>query len=255
MAGFPPPDYLLQSNQIKSDENVALFKSALAGSMTGVTNAIGKGGKPNFFFRPEDQKCSLHVAAEGGSTEICELLLEHGAAIEVIAAASQSTPLLLAAQNDQLSVVQLLISRNANVNAKNGYGNTSLHEATRQGFESIVDALLLGGADVNAQNKKGSTPLHFLCYGDRADVPVHLVRKLIAAGADCGVVDGRGNTPFLVCCSSGRMDIIDLLLQAGSDPTVRNSDGQDAASVAAFHHHQAVASRFALDCPEMRFGR
>lgn len=75
------PDYVLAKNQADSEENVRLFKAALAGSITGVREALGDGGKPNYFFRPEDLKNSLHVAAENGYVEICEVLLSHGAAV------------------------------------------------------------------------------------------------------------------------------------------------------------------------------
>lgn len=70
MSGFTNsdkyPEHVLAKNQISSNENIAVFKAALAGSITGVANALSKGAKPNFFYRPEDNKNALHVAAENG---------------------------------------------------------------------------------------------------------------------------------------------------------------------------------------------
>lgn len=76
------PDYVLARNQVASEENLRLFKAALAGSITGVREALNEGGKPNYFYRPEDSKNSLHVAAENGYAEVCEMLLNHGAVVD-----------------------------------------------------------------------------------------------------------------------------------------------------------------------------
>lgn len=99
-----PPEYSAE-NQVPTDANLALFKSALAGSLTGVENALKKGsftiylvsiitftragGKPNFFHRPEDQKNALHVACENGNAEIVEILLKNGALYDAIAITHQ----------------------------------------------------------------------------------------------------------------------------------------------------------------------
>lgn len=76
------PEYVLAKNQVDSEENLRLFKAALAGSITGVREALSDGGKPNYFYRPEDSRNSLHVAAENGYAEVCEMLLTHGAVVD-----------------------------------------------------------------------------------------------------------------------------------------------------------------------------
>jgi ankyrin repeat protein len=42
------------------------------------------------------------------------------------------------------------------IQAKNGYGNTALHNACRCGSLESVDLLIAANADVNAVNHKGS---------------------------------------------------------------------------------------------------
>jgi hypothetical protein len=112
-------EYLLE-NQAPTDVNIAVFKAALAGSLTGVTNALAKGAKPNYFHHPEvvavclmlttskslfsevwtessingfisvqDNKNALHVAAEQGYLEIVEVLLRAGAIVDSVAITSQ----------------------------------------------------------------------------------------------------------------------------------------------------------------------
>ena len=71
-------EYLLQRNQEKSPENVALYKAATCGSLTGVENALKKGAKPNYIHHPDEQKNSLHVVCENGYYDIAKLLLDNG---------------------------------------------------------------------------------------------------------------------------------------------------------------------------------
>jgi ankyrin repeat protein len=49
-------------------------------------------------------------------------------------------------------IVQLLLEKGADVNAKNKYGRTALIYATERGYTEIVQLLLEKGADVNAKD-------------------------------------------------------------------------------------------------------
>ena len=111
-----PPDYLLSANQLSSPENLALFKSAMVGSSTGVENALNKGAKVNFFCNPEDQKTSLHIACENGFPDIAEYLLNNGAVIDLPSGATKSTALMLGIQSSNVQIIQILLKYNANVN-------------------------------------------------------------------------------------------------------------------------------------------
>ena len=110
------PAYMLQENQIASKENVALFHAAQTGNVEECESLLRKGAKPNFFFRPEDQKNALHVAAEHGYTDVCKTLIRGGAEVNSIASADQSTALTLAAHNDDPTLIRLLLDHGANIN-------------------------------------------------------------------------------------------------------------------------------------------
>ena len=102
--------------------------------------------------------------------------------------------------------MRFLLSNGAYIDAQNMYGNTSLHEACRQGFVSAIELLLDSGANVNVSNKKGSNPLHFICYDDESkqSLGLSIGRMLVRYGANVNARDSRGLTPLLVCCSTGR---------------------------------------------------
>lgn len=102
----------------------------------------------------------LLAASKRGAAEICRhLTLDEKLSLEVSNEASK-TPLLLACEEGHLDVVELLLSRGANVHAKDPVGMTPLHLAAWIGNKKIAQALLARDAAVNAQNNIGQTPLH-----------------------------------------------------------------------------------------------
>ena len=109
------PEHLLGANQQSTPENIALFKSAKAGSMTGVRNALDKGAKPDFFFNPEDSKNALHIASQEGYIDIVQELLDNKAHVDCIVVGSKETALILATQNKHVEVVRCLLDAGANV--------------------------------------------------------------------------------------------------------------------------------------------
>ena len=84
--------------------------------MYGVENYLKKGAKPNYFYRPEDQKNALHIASEKGFTDIVEVLLNNGAEVNSISSSDQTTALVLACQNNKVELLQLLLKYGAHIN-------------------------------------------------------------------------------------------------------------------------------------------
>ncbi|XP_043936604.1 B-cell lymphoma 3 protein isoform X2 [Protopterus annectens] len=100
----------------------------------------------------------LHVSVNSGNKEIVNLLLEHGARIDVVDSKSGRTPLIHAVEKDDLEMVNLLIEHSANVNLQTFSGNTALHSASGRGLLDIVRVLLKNGADTSIKNYHNDTP-------------------------------------------------------------------------------------------------
>lgn len=69
----------------------------------------------------------------------------------------QRSPLHIAALEGHRAVVELLLSRGAEVNAVSKYGDTPLHFALTNGNTDIITALYKSGADVTIENDDGET--------------------------------------------------------------------------------------------------
>ncbi len=57
--------------------------------------------------------------------------------------------LLQAAAKGDIAQVKSLLSKGADVNAKDKFGWTALHIATAQGSQDVVKLLIAGGGDIN----------------------------------------------------------------------------------------------------------
>uniref|UniRef100_A0A1X7SKV0 Uncharacterized protein n=1 Tax=Amphimedon queenslandica TaxID=400682 RepID=A0A1X7SKV0_AMPQE len=87
----------------------------------------------------------LSIACKEGHTEIVELLLKHGADVNVINKYGD-TPLSRACLKGHTEIVKLLLNADGiNIN----------HKAADNRHTEIVEALLKHGADVNVSNKYG----------------------------------------------------------------------------------------------------
>ena len=64
-----------------------------------------------------------------------------------------------AVDNEDNVRVKQLLENGYNVNSKDQYGNTALHEAVRHNYVPIIKLLLKYGANINVKNKFGETPL------------------------------------------------------------------------------------------------
>ena len=85
------------------------------------------------------------------------------------------TPLNSAAGNGHKEIVELLISKGADVNAKNAV-NKPLHMAAERGHKEIVELLIAEGADVNAKVIFGQTLLDTAIINNRSEL-ANLLRK------------------------------------------------------------------------------
>ncbi len=237
------PEYALAKNQEESQANVDLFHAAEKGNLKSAKAAVASGGTPHFFYHPEDQKNSLHVASQGGHLEVVKYLLSVGAGLDVETGMDQSSSLVLAAQEGHLDVLSYLLSQGSDVNSRNMYGNSSLHQACRQGRFDIIDVLIENKAYINITNNKDSTPLHFICYTEDKNLNIPAdVAKFIKAGADINAADSRGVVPLMAACTSGRLDLVKLLVSQGCDVALKDSSGRTAADIAHFFGNTSIVS-------------
>jgi ankyrin repeat protein len=185
---------------------------------------------------------SLHQAAADGDIEQVKLLISKGADVNA-KDGEEKTPLHHAAKAGKMEIVQMLVEAGSDVNAKDRRGRTPLRLAGR--YESDTVRLLIeAGADVNVKYNRGMTPLHrVLNYVNRyVEKQRDLAKLLVAKGADVNSTDKYGRTPLHLAATLSHKDIAELLLAKAAKIDERdNESGSTALHYAARFGNKNVA--------------
>ena len=99
----------------------------------------------------------LMIAARNNHLEVVEYLVKNGAKVNQ-AKENGSTPLYIAAQEGHLEVVEYLVGQGAKVDQVVQDNWTPLHIAAENGFQEVVEYLVKNGAKVDQAKENGSTP-------------------------------------------------------------------------------------------------
>jgi len=123
----------------------------------------------------------IHTAAYWGRCDVLRFFLTcPGVDIRDIDRVStdyeQITPFYAAVRGDQLEAMNLLVEHGADVQVTNFAEHTALHEAARNGSVAIITRLLELGLKVDAVGVDNATPLHYALQ-ERQDAAANLLRE------------------------------------------------------------------------------
>ncbi|XP_013374215.1 PREDICTED: protein TANC1 isoform X3 [Chinchilla lanigera] len=154
---------------------------------------------------------ALTAAAGRGKLEVCELLLERGAAVSRTNKRGVP-PLFCAARQGHWQIVRLLLERGCDVNLSDKQGRTPLMVAACEGHLSTVEFLLSKGATLSSLDKEGLSALSWACLkGHRA-----VVQYLVEEGAEIDQTDKNGRTPLDLAAFYGDAETVLYLVEKGA---------------------------------------
>ena len=151
----------------------------------------------------------LQYAVELGNVQMASTLIAGGA--EVNAKGPRGRTALHFAGSHKLDMLQLLIEKGADVNARDADGDSGLDEAVWIGALDAAAILLAHGAHLNdVQTTSGATPVNEASYRGHAQV----VRYLLQFHPELTIPDKRGNGPLANAVRMGRQECAQLLIDA-----------------------------------------
>jgi 26S proteasome non-ATPase regulatory subunit 10 len=150
-------------------------------------------------------------------------------------------PVHWAVSYNRLAIVELLVqAKKFDANEPDGSGWTCLMMAcSRKDAEATVDLLLSKHADVNAKNNNGQTALHFCASKSNLDIARTLLSQKPPASAR--VKDRRGQLPLHRAAAVGNVPMIKALLDARSPLNATDLDGMTALHHAMSEGHGDAA--------------
>eukprot|EP01043_Picozoa_sp_COSAG02_P040328 COSAG02_NODE_3254_length_7085_cov_102.140281_7_plen_859_part_00 len=201
----------------------ALMMAAQRGSV-GATGLLLKAGAKVDMIDHDGQSAVL-IAARMGHAAIVSQLVDSDAELN---ADFGEMPLHVAAENNHVDVVRLLLQGGADVDKADSYGNTALMNAAVAGYAEVVTELLSQGAVADLEGSGGQTALMKAAKVNTGECVTALVNG--KASLDTG--DDNGNTALMLAASKGHTQLVQKLLDTGASTVRRNDAGQSAMDVA-----------------------
>lgn len=171
------------------------------GNLEELKKYIGNGADVNGEY---DGKSLLHFAidnCENNYSEIIEFLINSGANINSCESYLKETPLhrLCARAKPRIEIIKSLLDRGANVNIENVSGKTPIFYCNFNFSLELLDLLVKHGADINHKDKYKNTILHddFLDYN--TENFEEFIIELISLGFDINSKNNLGHTPLYLC--------------------------------------------------------
>ena len=156
---------------------------------------------------------ALRVALAWNQPEKARLLLDEGA--NPLAANEENSQLLThAAISGGGELVDLMLKHGCQVNHKNNFLRTALHDAAGFGNTEGVKVLIKAGAEINCRDHQDQTPLIEALSNNRIETAMELVRS----GAKVkGCFSRQGETPLMMAAARGAVELVRLLLKKRCD--------------------------------------
>lgn len=119
-----------------------------------------------------DQETVAHMAAVINDPRYLEILIQHGAPVDIVSSHGGRTPIFRAVQSRRKAQIDLLIKTGADIKRSDSMGNSLLHIAAQVNDAECVLKLLEQGLDPTAANSRGDTFQTYLFSGSDARLNV-----------------------------------------------------------------------------------
>jgi ankyrin repeat protein len=227
---------LTQSQKRKNERLLFHIKNE---NVLKVQSLLWRGADPNYKDNDGTYSTPLLMASYLASPEIVRVLLDGGADVNYRPLGDiKQTPLMVACASEHhlhaLGVVRLLLDRGADVTAQTTIqsGWNALVFACEAGNRDIVHLLLErggmgsgGGEGLMIAAEKGYT---------------EIAQMLLGAGVDINYVNPRTQTtPLMRACMVGQLRSVEVLVRAGADVNIVDSNG-----VSAIQYARGYAQRY-----------
>jgi ankyrin repeat protein len=174
----------------------------------------------------------LYACMKNGDIETMELLLKKGADVNCAFGDQKTTCLMLCLEHFKeqktivsklpciknffnnltaLEITKLLLRFNADSNLATIEGYTSLMLASEKGYNLVINELLNAGALINTTDNDGNSALCVACFGN-----LKTVQLLLERGADPNVRNQQGFTPLAYAQQEGKKTLESLLKKYGA---------------------------------------
>ncbi|RDW58460.1 hypothetical protein BP5796_12390 [Coleophoma crateriformis] len=178
---------------------------------------------------------ALYLASSDGHTEAIEQLLSKGADVNA-RDIRRGSALQAASYKGHEQIVNLLLEKGADVNAQGGHCGNALQAASIGVHEQIVKLLLEKDVDVNAQGGYYGNALQAISFRGHEQI----VNLLLEKGADVNAQGGLYGNALQAASVEGHEQIVRLLLEKDVDVNAQGGYYGNALQAASYGDHEPI---------------
>ena len=179
--------------------------------------------------------CEKHLKTDRKIAALCITDIKHKPTKKF------ACPLILAARQEDPTIIKYMMDRNVDPNfvhhtvytSRRKEIVTALHIAVDLSLFQTVEILLNANADANIGDHNEETALHIAVK--RADWV--MARMLLSKGADPSIADRRGNAPLHIATLYGHLQLVKTLLKHDADVYQKGQFGSIPSHIAAKEGH------------------
>jgi len=217
---------IAQTGQLTLSLNEQLILAINTEKINELKILLAKGANANSVDSGGISALMLAVTRESQNTdEIAKILIQNGANVN-LSNSFKETILMLAISNKKINynLIELIVSKSSNLNAKDSEGNTALFYAIKKNDFNISRLLIEKGANINLQNIKGKTPLMISISNsiNRNKFFNEISKFLILKNADVNIKDNARKTPLMYAAFLGNIELLRFIILKGADYNAKN---------------------------------
>ncbi len=249
------PDQIVTKEKLEgwlkegADPNQELSNALIANDPDRIKFLVSKGADVN---KPDLQGWTpLTNAARQRHDKTVDLLVELGADPNKHDG-NGMTPLAAALYRDHVPTIKALIKHDASLEEPGQDDFRPLALALAEQKYEAGKALMDGGANVSvASGAQDLTPLMIVAaqtgpaegsiFLPGSKRPTDIAQALIDAGANIDAQAKNGMTALMIAAANNSAPMIGLLMAAGADPSVKNSQGKTAEDVANLNNNKEAS--------------
>lgn len=235
----------------------AIFTAIVRNSTEKVQAAIASGADMNAVWKKETPLC--YALSYGKRWEVAKVLIQsprvnidkRGTKVDGFGNEWERTPLLIAAENGQTELVDLLLKKGADINARDrtndsplSQGNSALILAAAMNHLDTVQLLLAQAKkpDVLLREREGKTAFWFAVENENLE----MVKLLYSHGSKVNLPDKTGASVLTTTVLHKKYDVLDFLVSKGADINKTDNNGFTPlmAAIGWKNKNQAVVLKY-----------
>ncbi|XP_063923686.1 uncharacterized protein LOC135137861 [Zophobas morio] len=175
---------------------------------------------------------ALHIACLEGVYESVETLLDSGVSLDLTDESNQNALHYASASNKfNPNIIQLLLKKGMDVNARKKKGTTALQIACLEGILENANLLLDSGACIHITDDDNNNAFHYASASKKVNRDI--IKLLFKKGIDVNAPNKSGVTALHIACQGGIYENVEMLLECEASVNISEKRKRNALHYAS----------------------